>query len=131
MSDVSPQIDPLSADFWAGIEDGELRIVHCENCGRDSFPAIGSCPHCGSERTVSTAASGHGTVYSWVTIHIALDPAFADDVPYSVVVVDLEEGGRAIGRLIGTEAPTPGARVVFEIFRRGEVALPAFSVLPC
>lgn len=46
-------------------------------------------------------ASGQGTVYSWVTVHRALDPAFADDVPYTIVAIDLVEGPRMFGRFCG------------------------------
>jgi hypothetical protein len=40
-------------------------------------------------------------VYSWVVVHIALDPAFAGEVPYAIVTVDLEEGPRVFARFDG------------------------------
>jgi uncharacterized OB-fold protein len=63
-----------------------------------------SCPHCGAAGAgTPIPASGLGHVYSWVVIRIALDPAFANEVPYGIVAVDLEEGPRVFGRLVGDE----------------------------
>jgi uncharacterized OB-fold protein len=42
-------------------------------------------------------ANGHGTVHSWTVAHHAFHPAFAADLPYTLVTVDLEEGVRALG----------------------------------
>jgi uncharacterized OB-fold protein len=38
-------------------------------------------------------------VFSWTVTHQQLDPAF--DVPYAVVVVELDEGPRLVGNLRG------------------------------
>jgi uncharacterized OB-fold protein len=66
-----------------------------------------SCPFCGSADAPSSDVSGHGTVYSWVTVHVALDPDFEDEVPYTVLTVELAEdrGARVVGRLIGAPGP--------------------------
>jgi uncharacterized OB-fold protein len=37
-------------------------------------------------------------VFSWTTVHQAVHPAFTD-VPYAVLVVEMEEGVRMIGGL--------------------------------
>ena len=49
--------------------------------------------------------SGHGTVYSWTITHQALVPPFAGDLPYAVVVVELDEGPRLVTAVRGI-APT-------------------------
>jgi hypothetical protein len=55
-------------------------------------------------------------VYSWVTVHRALDPVFGDDVPYTVLAVDLDEGPRIFGRLCGNASPEAGQRVLAVIY---------------
>jgi uncharacterized OB-fold protein len=42
--------------------------------------------------------SGKGVVYSWVTYNESPHPAFK--VPYSVVLVELEEGMRIVSNLV-------------------------------
>jgi len=52
-----------------------------------------------------------GSVYSWVTVRRAFQPAFEADVPYTIVTVDLDGGGRMVGRLEPREAVSAGLRV--------------------
>jgi uncharacterized OB-fold protein len=46
-------------------------------------------------------ATGRGTVSSWVVVHKAWLPAFAADLPYNAVQVELEEGVRLTCNLVG------------------------------
>jgi uncharacterized OB-fold protein len=38
-------------------------------------------------------------VYSWITVHRALDAARADDLPYTIAAVELAEGCRVFARV--------------------------------
>ena len=44
-----------------------------------------------------------GVVWSWTITHRAIDPAFTEQLPYAVVVVELEEGVRVVGNLRSIE----------------------------
>jgi uncharacterized OB-fold protein len=70
---------------------------------------------CGSEDLVHTPASGRGKVHSFSVVHRAPGPAFKADIPYAVLLVELEEGARMISTYAG---PDP-SEVTFEM----EVAL--------
>ena len=52
------------------------------------------CTSCHSLEWEWAPTKGTGTVYCWTTVYQALDPAFAEDVPYAAVVVELDEGPR-------------------------------------
>jgi uncharacterized OB-fold protein len=52
------------------------------------------CTSCHSLQWEWAPTKGKGKVYCWTTVHQALDPAFAEAVPYAAVVVELEEGPR-------------------------------------
>jgi uncharacterized OB-fold protein len=45
--------------------------------------------------------SGKATVYSFIIVHQRYDPSFAEDLPYNVTVVELEEGPRLVTNLVG------------------------------
>ena len=106
-----PDIDRDSADYWEGLAHHELRLQRCAACGRLRFPPMPACPFCGgAEWSVETHA-GSGTVYSYIVVHRPFDPAFADDVPYTVAVVELDDGPRIVGRLDRCDAPAIGLRV--------------------
>lgn len=130
MSDPAspPLSDPDSAGFWAAIAEGDLRVRYCRTCARAYFPPIPTCPTCGGRAVEHRPAVGTGVVYSWVTIHQTLDPAFAADVPYTVLAVDLDEGGRMLGRLIGGGRLEAGAPVRFSPYRADDRLLPGFTL---
>ncbi|HJW70598.1 MAG TPA: OB-fold domain-containing protein [Candidatus Binatia bacterium] len=102
----TPNPDGLSAEFYAHLAAGELRLQCCDACGRWRHPPRLLCGACGSDRWAWRQVSGRGTVYTWTVTHQALLPAFADDLPYAVVVVELEEGPRLVTAVRGIE---PGA----------------------
>jgi Predicted nucleic-acid-binding protein containing a Zn-ribbon len=40
-------------------------------------------------------------VYSWTVTHRPIDPGFADELPYAILVVETDEGPRLVGNLRG------------------------------
>lgn len=98
---LPPEMDADSAEFWRHLHDGELWLPRCEANGHRFFPPAPRCPVCGTTPVSGEVVSGRGAAYSWVVIEIALSSEFADDVPYSVVAVDLAEGGRMLARYLG------------------------------
>ena len=70
----------------------------CNNCGKvRHYPCL-LCDACYSNAVHWKPATGRGTVHSWTVAHHAFHPAFADELPYVLVTVDLEDGVRALGR---------------------------------
>jgi uncharacterized OB-fold protein len=90
--------------YWNGLLADELRVRVCDACGRAACPPMPGCPHCGEDRGSVLVASGDATLYSWTVCHVAFDPAFADEVPYVVGVVDLAEGARLVARIEEVDA---------------------------
>lgn len=94
----------LESEFWwEGIKNHELHVQACNVCEKNWFPPVQRCPYCASTDWNWKKASGLGKVYSWVGIHRAFDPAFSDDVPYTILTVKLDEGPRVLGRYIPSE----------------------------
>ena len=106
---IPPAIDPESAAWWEAVGRGVLTLPRCRANGHDFFPPAPACPYCGGVGYDLHEASGRGQIYSWVVTHRALDPRFKDDVPYTVLVVELEEGPRMFGRLVGPSTFEPSA----------------------
>lgn len=125
-----PVPTPETQPFWDGCAAGELRIQRCTDCGKPYFYPRPVCPDCGSANVEWFTASGRATLYSYVINHRAA-PGFADDGPYAIAVVQLEEGPRMMSNIRGLPA-TPEAlvldmplQVTFEA--RGNVSLPQFE----
>jgi len=123
-----PAITPETRHFWEGTRNGELRLQKCTACGEIYFPPRPFCPQCGSPDVSVFRASGRATLLSYV-IHHRPVPGFVP--PYSIAVVELEEGPRMMTNIV--EVPqTPEAlrldmrlEVVFQQVS-DEISLPVF-----
>ena len=98
-----PTPTELSQAYWDGVAAGELRLQACGACGKlRHYPRL-LCDACYSDEVYWHTASGRGTVHSWTVAHHLYHPAFVNELPYTLVLVDLEEGPRALGRWHGSE----------------------------
>lgn len=97
-SKPAPHPSPLTQPYWDGAATGKLRIQHCAACGKARHYPRYICDACHSFETEWKDSSGRGTVHSWTIAHHAFHPGFKDELPYTLVVVELEEGVRALGR---------------------------------
>jgi hypothetical protein len=97
-----PKADNDSARYWKCLREHQAHLQKCVKCARFRFPPYPSCPHCGTLGGEWRPISGRGTIYSWVVIHHPVDARLATEVPFTVVLVELEEGPRVIGRLVGS-----------------------------
>ena len=119
-----PQPDADDAKFWAAAADGRILLNRCRQCGRCWLRATPGCPRCGLVDIDLVEASGSGSLYSWVVVHRALDDSFTDDVPYAIVVVDLDEGARVLARMLDNSvALAAGMRLAVVPFRAGDWGL--------
>ena len=97
----TPTPSGFSAEFYQHCAHGELRFQRCSKCRTWRHPPRVTCGQCGSEEWAWEASSGRGTLFSWTVTHQGLAPGFAEDVPYAVVVVELEEGPRLVSGVRG------------------------------
>ncbi|MFF4228699.1 bifunctional MaoC family dehydratase N-terminal/OB-fold nucleic acid binding domain-containing protein [Streptomyces sp. NPDC001820] len=94
-----PVINRDNAGFWDGVAEHRLLIQRCAGCGTLRFPWLPGCAACGSPEWDTVAASGEGTVYSYVVMHHPPFPAF--DPPYAVGLIELAEGVRVLSNVVG------------------------------
>ncbi|MGW2518866.1 Zn-ribbon domain-containing OB-fold protein [Streptomyces sp. NPDC001617] len=106
---LTPVTDPDGAPFWGYARQGELRVQACADCGELRFPPRPCCPHCQSFADEWRRMEGHGRIWSYVRPHPPLLPAYADQAPYTVIVVELTEAPRI--RLVGNLVTEAGARL--------------------
>lgn len=124
-----PEPTPETAHFWEGTRQGELRLQRCDACGHVYFPPRPFCAKCASRQVSVFRASGRATLLSYVINH---RPAPGFTAPYSIAVVELEEGPRMMTNVVGCPQ-TPEAlqldmplQVVFEQ-QTDAITLPLFK----
>ena len=126
--------DDVNREFFDAAARGELHIQACAACGLARHPPQLRCPSCRSADVVWEPASGQGRVWSFVTAHPPLPSGFAELVPLTVVLVELDDpaGIRLLGTLLevaADEVPAIGDPVeaVFRSVADGPV-LPHFRL---
>jgi uncharacterized OB-fold protein len=96
-----PRPAPESIPYWEAAKQHRLSLPRCEDCEQHWFPPSRSCPYCLSANFTFKDLSGRGTVYSFVTFHRPYHPAFTEEVPYVVALVELDEGPRLLTNILG------------------------------
>ena len=87
-----PKISDDTAPFWQGCKERRLLFQKCSECGHVRYPASFGCPQCLSPRNTWIESKGRGSIYSFVVFQRAFHPSMADRIPYTVAVVEIEEG---------------------------------------
>jgi uncharacterized OB-fold protein len=95
--------DPLTAEFWEAARSGRLVLPSCAHCGYLQWPPERVCPECQHTERLWQEYPAEGTLWSYAVYHRALDPAFADRVPYVVGLVELDVDRKMYGLMIDDE----------------------------
>jgi uncharacterized protein len=100
-------------DFAVHLKDGRLMGSRCTECGYQTFPPRADCPECMSDGFEFVEYTGKGTLFTHTRIDAA-PTGFDDMVPYTIAVVELEGGGRALGWL-GETIPEEALAIGMEV----------------
>jgi uncharacterized OB-fold protein len=98
-----PRPNALTAPYWEACQRGELTVQRCRHCGGRVHLPEPACPHCGGTDLPYEPVSGRGTVHTFSIVHRAFVPGFT--TPYVIAWIDLEEGVRAFGGIVGGIPP--------------------------
>jgi len=125
-----PVPDEDSRPFWDYCREGELRAQRCTACGRLRYPARPTCPECGSTDLEWQLLTGRGKVYTFAISHQAIHPALEGRVPFTTLIVELDEGLRMTSNLVEASPPVEIGTAVEVSFDRvnDEITLPRFKV---
>ena len=124
-----PRPTALSKPFWDACREERLVVQRCGDCGTYVFIPQPCCGECLGEKLEWVESSGRGTLYSYTTVHRPQQPTF--QVPYTVVIVELEEGWYMLSNLIGVEPGEIEIGSPLEVYfekRSDEITLPLFRV---
>lgn len=91
------------APFAQHLREGRLMGSRCRACGHTSFPPRADCEACLHGEFEFVPVSGRGTLHTWTRISAA-PSGFESLAPYTLGLLDLEEGGRALA-WVGDSVP--------------------------
>jgi uncharacterized OB-fold protein len=128
---ILPAPTKETAPFWEGCNRGELLLCACEACGRAFYYPRLYCPDCGSGNLAWRASAGRGTLYSFTHVGVSFyGPKWESQIPYTLVLVDLDEGPRMLSRLVGERRSQAriGDRLDLEFVEVEKQKLPYFRI---
>jgi uncharacterized OB-fold protein len=132
MKTTPEPVEELNKQYWTHCNEERLCFQQCLDCRRWRHIPRPMCAACGSMQWAWRESCGRGRVFSWTITRAPLHPAFAADVPYAVLLVELEEGVRMIsgfrnGSIVAIELDM-SVEVIFERLNE-HVAMPFFQPL--
>lgn len=98
-----PKIDERSRPWWDAAREHRLLLQRCAACGHVAFPPAPLCPRCRGTELGWMEAAGRGRVWSWTVFHKSYFAGYAEDIPYAVAIVELEEGPRLWTHVVGDD----------------------------
>ena len=107
-----PIITGTNRSFWESLKAHAMKLPRCGDCGKFHGPPRDYCPHCLSDKLTWEPVQGTGEIHSFIIMHQVYDKTFADEAPYNVTMVQLDEGPRLVTCVLGpNDALRIGARV--------------------
>ena len=126
-----PKPTPETQPFWDGCKAHELRIQRCSGCGALRYWGQPMCSRCNSLESEAVKASGRGRIWSYTTTYHGFSRAWKEAVPYTVVVVELDEGPRMTSNLVEADPAEIKVGLPVEVVWddvTAEVTLPKFRL---
>ena len=102
-----PLIHPDNEPYWTALREHTLRMQRCTDCHTLRFPVSPICHQCLSEGVEWEQLSGRGTLGTWIVVEqVTGNPAWSEDVPFVVALVNLEEGPRMTSNVVDVDPDT-------------------------
>jgi uncharacterized OB-fold protein len=95
----------VTKKYWQELNNEKFMYQKCDDCHTSIFYPRVICPECLSESLSWHQASGQGKIYSFTVVYRTGDPRFKAETPYVVGLIELAEGIRVMGNIIGWEEP--------------------------
>jgi uncharacterized protein len=95
-----PLLSEVTKPYWEATTRGELLVQECPDCGHRQFYPRAICTKCGGEPGWLTT-SGKGTVHTFSVVRQSGVEPFKQWTPFAVAVVELDEGPRIMGNVVG------------------------------
>ena len=127
MKHPSPNAAGTSAPHWRAAVQGRLALPYCAPCQRFHWPVRARCPYCAGSIDWRDA-SGRGRIATFSIVQRAVNPELADDAPYVVAFVELDEGVRIFSNSVAVD-PTQ-LRTGLRVRCRFEATLDAAGRVP-
>ena len=95
---VSYTSETKAADFLTYLEQGKVMATRCQKCGTAHFPPQMDCPGCLSSEVEWFEVKGKSKLVTYTVANYG-PSGFENEIPYTLGIVEFEDGVRILGRL--------------------------------
>ncbi len=127
-------------NYNQALKRDKLMGLKCKDCGAFTCPPMMVCGECASTNHEIVQLSGKGKVVTFTTSFIASEGR-ENEVPYTIVMVEMDEGPWIMGNLVSMDPKKVAMDIVGKTvqlgnrvypadkYSNGDLARPAFSLL--
>lgn len=119
MADKAYTIGDPHRAYVEGCARRQLVFHRCTACNMTQLCGYRVCRACGNATLDEAVSAGLGRVASYTKVHKAASPQFKAIVPFTLALVDLDEGFRAMMHVIHAHDIAIGDRVTIEFAEGG------------
>lgn len=127
-------LDPDARTYWSAAKQHRLSLQQCDRCSSFLYPPGPACPVCGAAQLTYKDLGSNitGKVYSYIVPHRAFVSGFAEEAPYAVLLVDVDQapGVKILANLVNSSWQSAkigmSVRMVWED-RTSDVAIPQWE----
>ena len=89
-------------EYHGALKQQKLMGLKCKSCGTITVPPKLVCRSCAGPHLEIVELKGAGNIQTFTTCNVASEGR-EDEVPYTILLVELDEGPWLMGRLIGVD----------------------------
>ena len=109
-------------DYNETLKQDRLLGIKCRTCGAATVPPKMACRQCSGTDVETIELEGDGQIRTFTTVFVASEGR-EDEVPYIVVMVELDAGPWVMGNLKGIDPTSRPIRVVIETIVQQEMTV--------
>jgi len=110
-------------DYNEALKEDKLLGLKCKECGAITVPPKMACRKCASPDMEIVELPGRGKIQTFATVYVAPEGR-EDEVPYIIVMVELDEGPWLLGNLAGIEPEKVDMEIIGKRVKMGHKVFP-------
>jgi uncharacterized OB-fold protein len=110
-------------DYDEALKQNRLLGLKCKSCGAITVPPKMVCRQCASPDMEIIELKGSGKIRTFTTVFVAAEGR-EDEVPYTIVMVELDDGPWIMGNLEGIDPEETSMKLIGKKVKMGNKVFP-------
>ena len=110
-------------DYNEALKENKLLGLKCKNCGTIAVPPKMACAKCTGSDMEIIELSGKGEIQTFTTVRVTSEGR-ENELPYIIVLVELDEGPWLMGNLVGTDPDKATMELIGKKVKMGHEVFP-------